>query len=811
MTRVRAVLSGDTLLLKKSTDGKEYQLTLAYVQAPRVSEPLGFSSREYLRIFSVGKPVRVTALYESNGREFGDVASPVFASLVEHMLRLGLVQLRKDAPSRPGYGPRAELLEAAEHFAREKELGLWAHNSGRLSVRSDVPESLYGSGRKVPAIVERVVSGDRVVLRAMMDSDDHFLGHALLAGVRARRSGAGDPHGDAAAEFLATRLLQRQNVRAIFHAPSTTNENLPLVTLLHPQGDAALLLVSSGLAEAANTPQIGSERLLLLKNAQKDAQAAGAGIHRAASEARQKHRERYADSAYESIVQRVLSSDTYILDTGETVQLASVRAPPRSEDAEIAADAREFARKLLIGRPVRVHVEGETQGENPRKLVTVSFGSQFSRNAALDIIRAGWATALRHRRDDLARSPYYDELVAAESEAQAAQRGVFAPAHARDAIVDASESQVRARAYLATLERKPRIAAVVEHVLGPGRLRVRVPSEHCLVTVVLHGVKTPRSGDTTSEEALKHTFAHWNQRDIQLSVFSVDKTGAFTAVINQGHRALGTELVGRGLASVHPSASGALRSELDGVQERAQRERLGLWHDYEELQPDISREQTPDLVALELSTRAAVLSSAEPERVFVRYAERDVEYKRIRSELASFFAAASNQAERTFAQKPKKGSWVLTPDLERALVETVDRSTGGYVVREADTGRLAEYKLDELLPVPEQYARIGPLAEPLSLRFVQRPVQYYEPRYLSYLNDLVDKPVFVKGKTILFDAADPVEKSLNMKLVREAYASVPQRHASLEHAPAFLAAQQQAKHDHLGMWEYGDPREDDDM
>lgn len=814
MSRVRAVLSGDTLLLK-TKDNKEHQLTLAYVQAPRVSEPQGFKSREYLRIFSVGKPVRTSTLYESNGRVFGDVQSPVFASLIEHMLRLGLVELRKDASSKPGYQPHSGLFEEAQDFAKNKELGIWSQKQQRLSVRADLPDSLYGSGRKVPAIVERVISGDRVVLRAMMDEDDHFLGHVLLAGVRARRSNAGDAVGDAAAEVLASRLLQRQDLRAVFHAPSATADGLPLVTLVHPQGDAAHLLVSSGLAEASNTPQIGSERLLLLKNAQKDAEAKGVGMFREAREAKERHREKYAASTHESVVVRVISGDLLVLNNMETVQLASVRAPPRSEDQNLADSAREFVRKLLIGKPVRVQVDGESRGENPRKLVTLSFGHQFSRNPGLEIIQAGWATAMRHRRDDLARSPFYDELVQAETEAKESKRGLWGPEKKKPVLVDASESIVRARGYLAALERKPRVPAVIEHVLSAGRLRVSIPSERCTGVAVLTGVKTPRNSEPGAEEALKYVFTEWNQRDVQLTITGVDKTGAFSAQVFQNQRSLNLDLVANGLGSVHGSANGDLRKLLDEAEADAQTERLGIWKDYTEPEPVVevvvnSTETAAEDTAKEAAIQA-VLASVQPEQVHIRTSENDVAYKRIKSELQSFFSASTNETARAFKQKPKSGSFVLTPEFERAQVESVDRATNKLVIKELDTGISGEYSAEELLPVPEQFVKQPALAKPVQLRFVQKPMKDYEQDYLEFLAKYVAKPVHVRSGLLFENAGDTLENSVNMKLVEGAYASVPQRHARFDNAELFLAAQDRVKDEHQGMWEYGDPRDDEDM
>ncbi|GMM49906.1 hypothetical protein DASB73_008640 [Starmerella bacillaris] len=828
MFLVKAVVSGDTLLLREKGTTKELQLNLAYVQAPRISDSVGFESREYLRKFAVGKPVRVTKLYEQNSRVHGDCASPVFQSLIEHMLRLGLVQLRNDASSKEGFATYGNSLEEAENHAKTKQIGIFSTRKlPTLLVRGEVPQELYGSGRKVPAIVERVISGDRVMLRAMMDGNDHYLGPAMLAGIRAHRSGeGGDSLGNMAADFLASKLLQRQEVRAIFNAPNPNNPDIPLITLTHPSGDIALLMVSNGLCESTNTPQIGSERQLLLKNAQRDAEQKGVGMFKQAMEAKKQHQEQFSDRSFESVVVKIVSSDTYVLQDNRTVQLSSTRAPLRSENPELASEAREFARKLLIGKPVRVQVDGESTFNNLTKtLVTMSFGPQFSKNAALEVIKAGWATTLRHRRDDLNRSPFYDELQAAEEQAKAANAGIFNPNPKKQpAIVDASESVVRARAYLATLSRKPKINGIVEVTLGPGRLRILVPSERCVLTAVLTGVRVPRNPEPFAEEAMQYTLTEWNQRNVQISVNNVDKTGAFTGIIYQGTKSLGNELLERGLATVHEGSANVtgIRNEVEEIQDRAKEARVGLWKDYVEPEVVDSGDVVDDVEAgvanldieADTSLQSAVIACFTPETVYLRNPENDVEYKRLKSDLKSFFSAASNQGARVFTHKPRKSGLAITPDLERGVIENIDRSANLYEVFLMDVGATKQYDLDELMPVPDQFAKISPLATAIKLKFVQKPVKYYEPRYLEFVNEFVGQQVYVKGKQFIYfnDSGKlDLEDSLNMKLVAGSYASVPERQSKLEDAAPFMTAQANAKDAHKGMWEYGDPREDEDM
>lgn len=831
--RVKRVVSGDTLILvdkpaagasAEGADSAGRQLTLAYVSAPPMSQVAGYEAREFLRQLLLAKPVRSTELYEHNGHAFGDVSAPIFKSLVQHVLANGWAELRGDYLSKPGARALQPQLEAAQADAQQRQVGIW---SGKYSTRSfvvdTVPADVYGSNRRVPAIVESVLAGDRIVLRALLSDTTHFVGVASLAGVRTANPQA-SKH---AADILSTRLLQRQQVRALFVAPAPFNEDIPLVTLLHPQGDIAMVLVGAGLAEVPNHPQVGTERLLALRAAQHDAEQKGVGIWRAAAQARQEHRDAYGQVG-ESRVVKIISADTLVIEPGmKTVQLSSVRAPRRSEQIGDAPpgyfvdSAREFTRKLLIGQTVRVQTDGETA--DGRALVTVIYGPQFSNNAALSIIRAGWATATHHRRDDLARSPFYDELRAAQTDAEEAKRGIFQATTAQSRkptakndsthVVYASESVVRARGYLATLERRPRVPAVVDQVVAAGRLRLLVPSENCALMAVLDGVRVPRTSEPMGEEAAAYVLREWNQRDVQVSVRSVDKTGAFVAEVWLKSRELARELLARGFASVHAGSANAsgLRAEYDEIEERAKAAREGIWANYMPPVEDLTVEDdvAESGEAAEVTYRDAVLAHATPDQVFVRYDNaKFVEQQRA---LQGFFTAAANTAARTFAKRPKRRDLVATAaKYERAVITNVARHDPSlFEIELIDTGEQRSAKLAELLPLPAQFAAAPGLASPVTLKYVHRPVSLYTKKYLEFFTPLLNKPVVVAGGVLYTPDSTGVVDSLNYRIIATGLASVPV--ADSTGADAYLEAQEKVKDARRGMWEYGDPREDDDM
>jgi staphylococcal nuclease domain-containing protein 1 len=86
------------------------------------------------------------------------------------------------------------------------------------------------------------------------------------------------------------------------------------------------------------------------------------------------------------------------------------------KQAYYAHEAREFLRKKLIGKHVKVYVDyiKPKDGEfEERECVTVRYGGGNS-NVAEQLIEKGLASVIRHKRDDEDRSSDFDKLMVAE-------------------------------------------------------------------------------------------------------------------------------------------------------------------------------------------------------------------------------------------------------------------------------------------------------------------------------------------------------------------------------------------------------------
>ena len=135
---------------------------------------------------------------------------------------------------------------------------------------------------------------------------------------------------------------------------------------------------------------------------------------------------------------------------------------------------------------------------------TVMMGEQ---NIAEQLLLRGLATCIRYRADDDHRSPHYDTLLAAQ--AQAEKEHLRLHSLTKDAGSDAPKKKNQERAcmrvqditgdatkskqFFPSMQRAGRSDAVVEFVASGSRLRIYVPRETCLMTLLLAGIQCPRT------------------------------------------------------------------------------------------------------------------------------------------------------------------------------------------------------------------------------------------------------------------------------------------------------------------------------
>ncbi|KAF2857427.1 putative transcription factor [Piedraia hortae CBS 480.64] len=874
--RVKSVLSGDTLVLQ-SKSRQERTLSLAFVSAPRLAanEPGAFESRDILRKLCVGKHVHFHVVYGvpqkvgGVNRDYGVVTLPGGQQLPAVIVQEGWVRLRDDAERKaadnPATGPLLSQLQSLENYAKSAGVGVWANHVPAIGTLMDTPDvktfAEQHKGQLLDSIVERVVSGDRLVCRLMLSPEHHLQVPVLVAGVKApatARTNPADgstqpaePLGNEAQIFVEDRVLQRGVKTKIL---GVSPNGVLVGEVRHALGSIAEFLLSEGLARCVDhhSTMLGSE-MAKLRQAERRARERNLGVFKGNSTYK-------AGSAeIEAVVSRVLSADQIFVRTKSSqekrVSLSSVRQPKPTDpkQAQFGADAKEFLRKRVIGKHVRISTDGKrpaSEGYDEREMCTVMLNDT---NVALLLVENGYASVIRHRMDDQDRSPIYDSLLAAEEAAQSGQKGMWSPKPPKTPhYVDYSESLEKAKRQMTTFSRQKKIPAVVDFVKSGSRFTILVPRENAKITLVLGGICAPRSARGPNEKGVPygqeaHDFAvkRCMQRDAEVDVEGLDKIGGFIGQLYINRENFAKALVEEGLASVHAYSAekSGNAAELYAAESRAKEARKGMWHNWDPSQD--KQEEATDAESIVVNGTNGEMSTKKDYRdVVVTYVDpttchlklqmltNKVALQTLMKEFSSFHK--SNTSSTSLPSDPKVGDLVsarFSSDGEwyRARIRRNDHSAKTCEVLYIDYGNSETQPWNALRPLDESRfgaAKLRPQAVDATLSFIQFPTN---AEYASDAAHFIEEVVWNKelvasvdateGNTLIVTLMDPngnpsgVRDSVNAEVVENGYAMVAKRLRPWERANAeatkdLKQKQTQAEEERRGMWEYGDITED---
>ena len=287
------------------------------------------------------------------------------------------------------------------------------------------------------------------------------------------------------------------------------------------------------------------------------------------------------------------------------VSLASVRAPRAGNDKfgkpddPYANECRDRLRQLTVGKHVDVTIHYEREipmgpkvGPENRQFGTISVRGKQS-DVGQVLISEGLATTQRHR-DDEEKSPRYDDLIAAESVAVAAKKGVHDPDNYKKSTVDDLTNPQRAKSYADTLIRAGNIKAVVEYCFNGSRFKLFVPSQNVSIVFALSCLRAPQASpmpgakiqtrpEPFGDDCKRRSRLTILQRNVEIRCTGVTLGGVITGElwVGQGgqRRNFSVELVSAGLCSVDQRKIdyGEASQEVIEAQKVAQANKAGVW------------------------------------------------------------------------------------------------------------------------------------------------------------------------------------------------------------------------------------------
>jgi len=580
-------------------------------------EPFAWESRDYLRRKCVGKTVKyqVTRPGMRAGRDYGTV----FLEEGNENLAIGCVAEGwcdvKEAARHPSY---YDELVRLRNLAKERKIGKWSENrDAGLHEITEISEEdardcvQRAKDHQYDAIIEAVPNAHtfRVLLKDTWKMVNLALNGASCPSPR-------EPLGQEARYFAEIRLLQR-DVRVRFD--DLTPQGF-LGAVIVPMGDMTLELIRQGFARFTpasirTLPQAYSDSL---RAAEREAQAKKLRIWAnwtPAVEPSLKARREYQGKVIE-----VVSGDTVVVlpvatpqnphPKEERLSLSSIRAPrlaPRSDENQRhepwAWEARDFLRRLVIGQTCRVRVEytrplggaptaapeGSPQPSAPDR--EREFASLYLThiNVAERLVAEGLATVQRHKQGE-DRALDHPLLQASEEAAKRAGKRLHsreeAPIHRYQVLI---QNPRLAKEYRPKFQRMGRCAAVVEYIVTASRYRLYIPSQDCMVSFVLAGVRAPGAprmqgekmvapGEPCGAEALAFARSHLMNREVEIAFESLDPRGNLIGFMYLERTNVAEPLLREGFARIGGGpAARTIGEELIAIEHAARAAKKGLW------------------------------------------------------------------------------------------------------------------------------------------------------------------------------------------------------------------------------------------
>lgn len=808
--RVKNVVNGDTLVLvpPKSTQVPvpERMLTLQYVRGEL------FLAREFLRQLVVGKEIKFKVLFKlPSGKEFGDVQAPIFSSLIQYLVERGYVKLKENLrPDSDQEEAFIDDLRALQEKAQKLQLGVWADDFEEPQA-VELSDLLVQQSVLTPleTVVERVISGDRIIGRVLVSSHSYVLTPMILAGLKCPRTDDLGPTQKVAFEakkYVEDHLVSRTNV-----AIRVVGENqggVPLVIVEHPSGNSIHeKLLENGLAEIVDwqSSLLGATLMSGLRKAELKAKGLAKGLYATTKLPATSGPTAAAKVSGKSIrpgvtvdvnVSKVINADTVnvTLPSGEeiTVQLASIRAPKPNDttvtqnalqQAALVQMAKEFTRLAAIGKTASMYVDGYRDANKDlnldlRFLVSLKIdGSDLAER----LVTRGFATVIKHNKQTShERSMNWDRLIELEeAQKKEAKNGVFFAGDISKIltigtrVVNASENLTKAKTFFNGFQKKGRILGFyVEFVSSVNRVKLYSPREGTKLTLVLGGLSNDRSNDS----GLKYMNSRYLQRNVEFDIYDMDKIGGFIGNLyasEQAPKPVQVELLKEGLCAVHDFAAShnPYESDLASAERAAQKEQKGIWVGYDEAAEKKKQESLANEIN-QLNLEAAKPKFFDIEVVDIdpsqtitfhmldpQTAAKKASFKKSFNDFHAQGPSASTSSVDlpvNLTKVPKKNDLVSAKFAEngkfyRARVVNYDKTTKKVEVKHVDFGNTDHVSLALLRALPKQFSvdTIPSFAHTCRLQGVRLPPAQpkdYLSEALYLLEDLTfDKKLVISG------------------------------------------------------------------
>lgn len=509
--------------------------------------------------------------------------------------------------------------------------------------------------------------------------------------------------------------------------------------------------------------------------------------------------------------------------------LASIRAPNlgnKGQEAEPwAFEAKEYVRKLIIGKKVSVNVDFSKEievknGPNAGTKRTMEFGTILNngKNISVSLLNQGFAKT--NLQMDAAGD--FKALLDAEKKATTDKKGLHSKKNrpSNYQFADTTQNIKQAKTVEGGLISQGRIDAVVEYVFSGQRFKLRINSENALIAFCLQGVRCPQpdknADDLTalSNDAKVYSKNQLHQRDVQIEVRHVDKKGNFFGQLWTGSGLYSEALLHKGFAYMDVRDSDNLPEydELEAAQKEASGVFKGVWAPPVALQLGLETGAAADEDEYgEGPLKGQIIEINNTTSFYVVFDADRKKLAKVEAELAKLDSSAEE-----LKHPVKRGQTIAVRDAEegkwlRARIEKSSKES--YAVFYPDCGSYGEVAFDLTRKLPTALLQYPDLANQCKLGSVRVP-KADQPMGDTVLNEI---KALAFEKDALFTIIDEddysyyvhlssvgkkqPEQSLNYSFVQRGLAALS-GNLSDDYSD-WKPVELEAKEEQRGVWEHG--------
>ena len=886
---VTGVASGDRLVIQgKEKEGEvppSRELCLAFIEAPKMPTPqrkpdaFAFVAREYLRKLLIGKKVAFVLEYKRDDRDYGtvwtdDTAKPL--DVVAELVKEGLAEVRLHADEKEELGlgkDRYHALKELQEEAKKEEKGKWVTDSEKIAANTisvmfpgmggydqeNILTAVLKAGGVVDGIIEYVYSPTmfNILLpkhKAVVKLSLEYLMN-LPGGAKAteqqqklnRRAKAFTErlflHHD-----VSVQMTRYDGANAIIQGRVKSKEGADISSDLLTNGYARLLI---------QTPEMDPKYYTTLRLAMNQAQIEHKGFWKDTGLKAEEEKGGEEKGKYQARVVEVHSGDALTVvkigsEEEKRVFLAGIRAPklptPNAPDKgqPYAWEAKEYLRKLVVGKQIEVDVEytktPKAEAELPpgapakKPMTFVNIILPDGKCANIEIVDAGLATVLTPRLDEkLTR--HYQQLTDAAARAKSGKKGINTvgvnpPVHSYQDLVGPQNPKTIAY-YQDLFNKTPHLSGIVEHCFSGSRLKVRIDEVNCYIPFICQGL-LPLPQDPNMPE-LQTIFKKGQrfakdmliQRDVKIDINSSDKKGNFFGTLMVSGKNYVLSLLEEGLAVINrtPGRGPTFKKELyEQAEEKAKKEKKGLWDPKVNVSLELIMPAGSHFETIEGKTKAEIVTFASSKFFYAIHTDEGLLTK-LEDTLVKTFSPA--KAEKLLAPV-RPGTYCMALYSEdkkwyRAQIERVVSETS-FEALFIDYGNMETVTLDNVRKIDSKLIKdYPPRAFKLGLAYLDLPRLDAEvggkKLKATLQGQLEDREVVVlyryKEGSVTYaiilqgDETDPM-KSFNAYMLKRGLAKVSKRVKLPGALKEWEDLQDKARVDQTGFWQTDELGENSD-